>query len=49
LRLYRRLGHDDLLVAADGKSHISVENPGVAMIYKLENPAHSHQGFTAGY
>lgn len=44
-----RLGHDELLVAADGKSHISVEDYAVAMVDELENPAHSHQRFTVGY
>lgn len=44
-----RLGHDDLLVAADGSSHISVEDYAVAMIDELENPAHTHQRFTVGY
>ncbi len=44
-----RLGQDVLLVAADGKSHISVEDYAVAMIDELENPAHSHQRFTVGY
>ena len=44
-----RLGHDDLLVDADGKSFISVEDYAVAMIDELEKPAHSHQRFTVGY
>ena len=44
-----RLGHDDLLVAEDGKSHISVADYAVAMIDELENPAHSRQRFTVGY
>jgi len=44
-----RLGHDDLLVAADGKSHISVEDYAVAMIDELEKPAHNRQRFTVGY
>ncbi len=44
-----RLGHDDLLVAADGKSHISVEDYAVAMIDELEKPKHNRQRFTVGY
>ncbi|MBA3072589.1 MAG: NAD(P)-dependent oxidoreductase [Anaerolineae bacterium] len=44
-----RLGHDDLLVAEDGKSHISVADYAVAMIDELENPSHSRQRFTVGY
>ncbi len=44
-----RLGHDDLLVAADGKSHISVDDYAVAMVDELENPAHNRQRFTVGY
>ncbi len=44
-----RLGHDQLLVAADGGSHISVEDYAVAMIDELEQPAHARQRFTVGY
>ncbi len=44
-----RLGKDGLLVAADGKSHISVEDYAVAMINELEQPAHQKQRFTVGY
>ncbi|MRR28854.1 NAD(P)-dependent oxidoreductase [bacterium] len=44
-----RLGHDDLLVAADGKSHISVDDYAVAMIDELEKPEHNRQRFTVGY
>ncbi|PKN99125.1 MAG: 3-beta hydroxysteroid dehydrogenase [Chloroflexi bacterium HGW-Chloroflexi-4] len=44
-----RLGRDDLLVAEDGKSHISVADYAVAMIDELEKPAHSRQRFTVGY
>jgi uncharacterized protein len=44
-----RLGHDDLLVDAEGKSHISVEDYAVAMIDELEKPAHTRQRFTVGY
>ena len=44
-----RLGTDQLLIAADGKSHISVEDYAVAMINELERPAHTRQRFTVGY
>ena len=44
-----RLGLDALLVDADGKSHISVEDYAVAMIDELEAPKHPRQRFTAGY
>ncbi|MFZ6742328.1 NAD(P)-dependent oxidoreductase [Undibacterium sp. JH2W] len=44
-----RLGKDNLLVAADGKSHISVEDYAVAMLDELEKPAHQGQRFTVGY
>lgn len=44
-----RLGKDSLLVAADGNSHISVEDYAVAMINELESPAHQKQRFTVGY
>ncbi len=44
-----RLGLDELLVGADGKSFISVEDYAVAMIDELETPAHARQRFTVGY
>lgn len=44
-----RLGLEDLLVGADGKSFISVEDYAVAMIDELEKPAHMQQRFTVGY
>jgi hypothetical protein len=44
-----RLGKDQLLVAADGQSHISMEDFAVAMVDELENPKHSRERFTAGY
>ena len=46
------LGHlagDQLLVDANGKSHISVEDFAVAMIDELDHPAHLGQRFTVGY
>jgi putative NADH-flavin reductase len=44
-----RLGRDDLLVAADGKSWISFADFAIAFIDELERPAHSRQRFTVGY
>ncbi|CAN5273260.1 NAD(P)-dependent oxidoreductase [soil metagenome] len=44
-----RLGGDQMLVGADGKSTISVEDYAVAMIDELETPAHSRRRFTVAY
>jgi len=44
-----RLGGDQLLVKADGKSEISLEDYAVAMIDELERPAHPRTRFTVGY
>jgi len=44
-----RLGGDQLLVGANGKSEISVQDYAVAMIDELEHPAHIRQRFTVGY
>jgi len=44
-----RLGKDQLLVAADGKSHISMEDFAVALLDEAEHPQHSRQRFTVGY
>jgi uncharacterized protein len=44
-----RLGGAGLLVDADGKSHISLEDFAAAMIDELEHPAHVRQRFTVGY
>lgn len=44
-----RLGTDQLLLDANGKSSISVEDFAVAMIDELEEPAHVRQRFTVGY
>jgi hypothetical protein len=44
-----RLGADQLLVAADGTSSISIEDYAVALIDELERPAHSRRRFTVGY
>ncbi|HTW28048.1 MAG TPA: NAD(P)-dependent oxidoreductase [Acetobacteraceae bacterium] len=44
-----RLGTDQLLVDAAGKSHVSFEDYAVALVDELERPAHSRQRFTVGY
>lgn len=44
-----RLGGDQLLTDANGKSHISLEDYAVAMVDELERPAHSRRRFTVGY
>jgi putative NADH-flavin reductase len=44
-----RLGDDQLLTGADGKSWISFEDYAIAMIDELENPKHSRKRFTVGY
>lgn len=44
-----RLGKDDLLSDADGKSHISYEDYAVALLDEIEQPKHSRQRFTVGY
>lgn len=44
-----RLGGDQLLVDADGKSSISLEDYAVAMFDELQNPRHEGKRFTVGY
>ncbi|MGF7171741.1 hypothetical protein FHS91_003442 [Sphingobium xanthum] len=44
-----RLGKDDLLTAADGKSSISYEDFAIALLDEIENPEHKNQRFTVGY
>ena len=44
-----RLGNDQLLTAADGKSSISFEDFAVALADEIERPAHIRQRFTVGY
>ena len=44
-----RLGIDQLLTAADGKSSISLEDFAVALADEIERPAHVRQRFTVGY
>jgi putative NADH-flavin reductase len=44
-----RLGDDQLLTDAAGKSHISMEDFAIAMVDELEHPAHHRRRFTVGY
>ena len=44
-----RLGIDQLLTAADGKSSISFEDFAVALADEIERPAHIRRRFTVGY
>lgn len=44
-----RIGTDRLLVDANGKSWISMEDFAIAMVDELEKPRHSRQRFTVGY
>ena len=44
-----RLGADQLLTAADGKSWISFEDFAVALADEIERPAHIRKRFTVGY
>ena len=44
-----RLGKDDLLSDADGKSHISYEDYAIALLDEIEQPTHSRARFTVGY
>jgi hypothetical protein len=44
-----RLGGDQLLVDANGKSWISMEDFAIAMVDELERPTHSRRRFTVGY
>ena len=44
-----RLGGDDLLVDANGRSWISMEDYAIALVDELENTKHVRQRFTIGY
>lgn len=44
-----RLGGDQLLVDAHGKSWVSMEDFAIAMVDELEHPQHPRQRFTVGY
>lgn len=46
----RAVGGDQLLSeAAEGRSHVSMEDFAIAMVSEVERPAHSRQRFTVGY
>ena len=44
-----RLGKDQLIAAADGKSSISYDDYAIALVDELESPKHIRQRFTIGY
>ena len=44
-----RLGTDQLLTDAAGKSWISMEDYAIALLDELETPRHVRQRFTVGY
>jgi putative NADH-flavin reductase len=44
-----RLGGDDLLTAADGKSSITFPDFAIAMVDEIETPKHRRRRFTVGY
>lgn len=44
-----RLGKDDLIRDADGKSHVSFEDYAVAVVDELEQPQNRRARFTVGY
>ena len=44
-----RLGNDDLIRDAEGRSRVSFEDYAVALVDELEKPAHRRARFTIGY
>ena len=44
-----RLGKDDLIVDAEGNSHISVQDYADALVNELEKPVHHKERYTIGY
>jgi putative NADH-flavin reductase len=44
-----RLGKDQLVTAADGKSSISYDDYAIALVDELDKPQHIRQRFTIGY
>jgi putative NADH-flavin reductase len=44
-----RLGKDEVLMGADGKSRISIPDYAIALVDELEHPRHIRQRFTVGY
>ncbi|MEO6802759.1 MAG: NAD(P)-dependent oxidoreductase [Granulicella sp.] len=44
-----RIGRDDLLIEANGRSWISMEDYAIALVDELERPKHLRERFTVGY
>ncbi|MGB0053763.1 MAG: NAD(P)-dependent oxidoreductase, partial [Terracidiphilus sp.] len=44
-----RLGKDNLIMAANGQSRISMEDYAIALVDELEKPANERARFTIGY
>jgi Putative NADH-flavin reductase len=44
-----RVGKDDLLVSAQGRSWITFADYAIALLDEVETPKHSRQRFTVGY
>jgi putative NADH-flavin reductase len=44
-----RLGGDEVVTAADGKSSISYDDYAIALVDELEHPKHVRRRFTIGY
>jgi hypothetical protein len=44
-----RVGRDELLVAPDGASYISMEDFAIALLDEIEEPRHRRTRFTVGY
>jgi putative NADH-flavin reductase len=44
-----RLGKDEVLIGADGKSRISIPDYAIALVDELETPRHTRRRFTVGY
>ena len=44
-----RLGGDQLLTDANGKSRITFEDFAIALVDEVEKPAHVRKRFTVGY
>ena len=44
-----RLGGDQLLIGADGKSRISIPDFAIALVDEFEKPQHVRRRFTVGY
>jgi putative NADH-flavin reductase len=44
-----RIGKDDLLVSAEGRSWITFADFAIALLDEVQTPKHSRQRFTVGY